>query len=510
MADPLDRTWYDTLIDDDGSGNTGTVWNKREVDGLMDTVDRALVPVVVTADPRLADARTPVPHAATHAPGGSDPMPAPAPAPPSAHHVSHDTGGSDALQAVRAEIINSGYLPIDRIQDNSLALAKLPDIAASSLLGRRALDAGDPEPIALGANLVMSGQTLSATIPGGGTGAVPYNFSTVITPPPTSGLVRFNNADYTLVTKVWIHAVTSDAHDIFWSLLLAHAGSTLLVQNAVDHTRYGQFVTTGEPVDFTTYVEFPVAHVKHGTVLANNEASLVLLTPGAPQAQAAGSTTHVQFNDGGVFAGDPGLAFDKTAKGLSIGVTPALTGHLRLPNTSTMSFRNNGNTGDIPILQLWSDDRTYLGSVSDKGVVIRSGVAVAFTDGGGTIGAAFDAVTKLFTMTRPANKLGAWAWNGTTVDFNIASGVAFEVGVGNNWGPMIFSNPPPTGVEYVFTLYLNFAAAGLSVAFPANVTWDDDVVPTMPGAGRTLILGFSTINGGGRYRGYIGGRNHAT
>jgi hypothetical protein len=510
MADPLSRAWFNTLVDDDGSGNVGTVWNKGQVDGLMDTVDAALVPVVVTADPRLADARTPVSHAATHAPGGSDPIPPQAPAPPLAHRVTHDTGGTDALQAVRAEIINSGYLPIDRIQDNSVALAKLPDIAPSMLIGRRASEAGDPEPIGLGANLVMSGQTLSVTIPGGGTGAVPYNFSTAVVPPPTTGLVRFNNADYALVTKVWVHAVSSDAHDIFWSLLLAHAGSTLLVQNAVDHTRYGQFVTTGEPVDFTTYVEFPVTHVKHGTLLANNEASLVLLTPGAPQAQAAGSTSQVQFNDAGVFAGDAGLTYDKTNKGLAIGASPAGAGHLRLPNTSTLAYRNNGNTGDIPILQLWSDDRTYLGSVADKGVVIRSGVAVAFTDAGGAVGATFDATSKLFTFTRPANKLGAWVWNGTTVDFNLASGVAFEVGVGNNWGPVIFSNPPPAGVEFVFTIYLNVTGGPFTVGWPATVTWDEDVVPTLPGTGRTIVLGFSTINGGGRYRGYIGGRNFAT
>jgi len=46
MAMPLDRTWYNTLIDDDGSGTTGTVWNKAAVDGLMDTVDATLVNVV--------------------------------------------------------------------------------------------------------------------------------------------------------------------------------------------------------------------------------------------------------------------------------------------------------------------------------------------------------------------------------------------------------------------------------------------------------------------------------
>jgi hypothetical protein len=35
----LDRTWYNSLTDDDGSGMTGSVWDKADVDSLMDAVD---------------------------------------------------------------------------------------------------------------------------------------------------------------------------------------------------------------------------------------------------------------------------------------------------------------------------------------------------------------------------------------------------------------------------------------------------------------------------------------
>ena len=35
----LDRAWYNTLIDDDGSGLTGSVWDKADVDALMDAID---------------------------------------------------------------------------------------------------------------------------------------------------------------------------------------------------------------------------------------------------------------------------------------------------------------------------------------------------------------------------------------------------------------------------------------------------------------------------------------
>jgi hypothetical protein len=46
---PLDRTWYGTLIDDDGSNTVGTIWNKAAVDALMDAVDAELVDTVPTA-----------------------------------------------------------------------------------------------------------------------------------------------------------------------------------------------------------------------------------------------------------------------------------------------------------------------------------------------------------------------------------------------------------------------------------------------------------------------------
>lgn len=35
----LDRTWYNTLVDDDGTNTTGSVWDKADVDSLMDAVD---------------------------------------------------------------------------------------------------------------------------------------------------------------------------------------------------------------------------------------------------------------------------------------------------------------------------------------------------------------------------------------------------------------------------------------------------------------------------------------
>jgi hypothetical protein len=38
----LDRTWYNTLIDDSGDNTSGTLWNKAAVDSLMDAIDASI------------------------------------------------------------------------------------------------------------------------------------------------------------------------------------------------------------------------------------------------------------------------------------------------------------------------------------------------------------------------------------------------------------------------------------------------------------------------------------
>jgi hypothetical protein len=38
----LDRTWYNTLVNDDSSNTVGTLWDKAAVDSLMDAIDAAL------------------------------------------------------------------------------------------------------------------------------------------------------------------------------------------------------------------------------------------------------------------------------------------------------------------------------------------------------------------------------------------------------------------------------------------------------------------------------------
>jgi hypothetical protein len=39
MATTISRTWYDTLVDDDGTGTTGSIWDKADVDSILDAID---------------------------------------------------------------------------------------------------------------------------------------------------------------------------------------------------------------------------------------------------------------------------------------------------------------------------------------------------------------------------------------------------------------------------------------------------------------------------------------
>lgn len=40
----IDRTWWNNLVDDDGSGTKGTVWNKAAIKGLLDAIDGLVGP----------------------------------------------------------------------------------------------------------------------------------------------------------------------------------------------------------------------------------------------------------------------------------------------------------------------------------------------------------------------------------------------------------------------------------------------------------------------------------
>jgi hypothetical protein len=294
------------------------------------------------------------------------------------------------------------------------------------------------------------------------------------------------------------------------------------------------------------------------------------LGPLGPPQPPGGASSQVQFNDANAFAGDAGLTFNKTTKELTANVL--IANYLSILNNG--SVNGSFNVGSLlswldatikgkaivegGALVLGTDPAEGGGSGAiirrntadgaDTGYIVlagggagsdvnRGGRAVVFGNESGAPGSVvlytgdvptaiialkdhlgnsaleFRNDTKTLILKRPAVQVGAVpAFDGPTTNltFDLATGAAF-LSPGTS-GPfnVKFINPPPTGVEYVCSIQFDIAAAIGAVTYPAGTTWDSDIAPVFPGAGRSIILGFSTINGGTRWRGYVGGSNFAT
>lgn len=73
-----------------------------------------------------------------------------------------------------------------------------------------------------------------------------------------------------------------------------------------------------------------------------------------------------------------------------------------------------------------------------------------------------------------------------------------------------FTNPPVSGRIGSFTLYVNNGATVYAKTFPASVKWNGDMIPDMSIASKTIILVFTTKDGGTRWHGACMGSNFTT
>ena len=118
-----------------------------------------------------------------------------------------------------------------------------------------------------------------------------YTFSSATVGAPTSNQVRFDAGyPYSAVARVSVRNLTNDGADMRRVWLAVPIGSRVVVQDKNDSAGYGEFETTGAPVDQATYVDLPVVHVGHGTSLLNNQAvSVFVITPDAVVTPAPGA-----------------------------------------------------------------------------------------------------------------------------------------------------------------------------------------------------------------------------
>jgi hypothetical protein len=129
----LDRTWYNTLIDDDGSNTVGTPWDKADVDALMDAIDVALAAVAGGAGPFPESAITGlVADLALKAPLASPALTGTPTAPTAAGGTNTTQVSTTAFVAAAiAALVASSPSTLDTLNELALALGSDPNFATT-------------------------------------------------------------------------------------------------------------------------------------------------------------------------------------------------------------------------------------------------------------------------------------------------------------------------------------------------------------------------------------------
>jgi hypothetical protein len=108
------------------------------------------------------------------------------------------------------------------------------------------------------------------------------------TPPPTTGHIRWNQANQTTATLLYLNHIDDAGDDVERVLELCNTGSTVLVQDRDQSANFQNFVLTGPAVNTTeSYVTFPVSFVNGGgtglTGFSNNQLLLIGVLYVGPQ-----------------------------------------------------------------------------------------------------------------------------------------------------------------------------------------------------------------------------------
>jgi hypothetical protein len=134
-------------------------------------------------------------------------------------------------------------------------------IVASQVIGRGSDNGtGAAEPISLTNSFLMLGTQLTVR-----SGVFNYTYNSSLTEPPSAGQARLDAAyPWTAATKLWLRFVSADGQDLYWGIMIIGKGSTVLVQDKDDHTRYLRLTTAGDPIDKGLYAELPVTWQANG------------------------------------------------------------------------------------------------------------------------------------------------------------------------------------------------------------------------------------------------------
>ena len=101
----------------------------------------------------------------------------------------------------------------------------------------------------------------------GGLSTGEYSFIATITPPPSTGQMRFNHATQSLATQIFLHDINAVGVDISNGLRLITPGNRILVQDKADSSKYQYYFATGNAIDNTSFWTIPVSWVAGNTAV---------------------------------------------------------------------------------------------------------------------------------------------------------------------------------------------------------------------------------------------------
>lgn len=117
-------------------------------------------------------------------------------------------------------------------------------------------------PTSDGASGVTWGPPGGSGSPAQGTGEWVYNNTT--TEPPAANQIRFDNADPSLATQMWLRELSADSIDVSLWLALIADGDRIVVVDKDDATRYEVYEVSGTPTDDGLYWDLAVTNIATG------------------------------------------------------------------------------------------------------------------------------------------------------------------------------------------------------------------------------------------------------